>query len=209
MRALVVLLATTATASTAAKAKQILVDCVATTITARSGGWEVVEQLRELVESLYLTPTIAGVSLPPQPVPALSFAQLFKGLLLEVLTQLEALLPTQKPKRKDASGAILFEGYALSTFLVMGYVAGVAPPVPRAIVCDADSNITSVQIRVIPEINMVAEEDCVLLRKCLAVWRVLSAQLASSTDSCLSEGSHPMNVPLMEKGVLPLLLRGL
>lgn len=67
MRALVVLLATTATASTAAKAKQILVDCVATTITARSGGWEVVEQLRELVESLYLTPTIAGVSLPPQP----------------------------------------------------------------------------------------------------------------------------------------------
>ena len=209
MRALVVLLATTATASTAAKAKQILVDCVATTITARSGGWEVVEQLRELVESLYLTPTIAGVSLPPQPVPALSFAQLFKGLLLEVLTQLEALLPTQKPKRKDASGAILFEGYALSTFLVMGYVAGVAPPVPRAIVCDQDSNITSVQIRVIPEINMVAEEDCVLLRKCLAVWRVLSAQLASSTDSCLSEGSHPMNVPLMEKGVLPLLLRGL
>ena len=102
------------------------------------------------------------MSLPPQPVPALSFAQLFKGLLLEVLTQLEALLPTQKPKRKDASGAILFEGYALSTFLVMGYVAGVAPPVPRAIVCDADSNITSVQIRVIPEINMVAEEDCMV-----------------------------------------------
>ena len=50
---------------------------------------------------------------------------------------------------------------------------------------------------------------CVGSRKCLAVWRVLSAQLASSTDSCLSEGSHPMNVPLMEKGVLPLLLRGL
>ena len=209
MRALVVLLATTATASTAAKAKQILVDCVATTITARSGGWEVVEQLRELVESLYVTPTIAGASAPQQPAPTVPYAQLFKGLLLDVLTKLEASLGAQKPKRKDASGAILFEGYALSTFLAMAYVVGVMPPVPRAIACDEDSNITSVQIAAIPEINMVAEEDCVLLRKCLAIWRVLTAQLNSPVDSCLSEGSHPTSVPLMEKGVLPMLLRAL
>ena len=209
MRSLVVLYATTATASTAAKAKQILVDCLATTVVSRSGGWESVEQLRILVESLFMTPAVASVDAQAPLSLAYSFPQLFKGIIHDVLTQLEGLIASQKPKRKDASGAILFEGYALCSYMVMCYVVGIMPPIPRAVECDDSNNIKSVHISGIPEINTISDEDCVLLKQCLSIWSHLSSQLSSPTDSCLSEGSHPMNVPLMEKGVVPVLLRGL
>lgn len=210
VRSLVFLYALTQIESTREKAKQILVLVSSTYVLARMGGWEVIEQIRQAIESLTLIPMMKGMGEVESPgVPMLSFTDLFTPLFHSILMQLQDSMKSQKPKRKDPNGQVFFEGYAMASYLTFCYALSITPDVPRIITLQDKDHVISTHPLTLTEVNMLTDSNFELLQIALGFWSELAPQLSSDTDSGLCDGSKPSFMPLMEKGVLPILLRAL
>ena len=210
MRSLVHLYALTQLESTREKARQVLTLCTSSYILARMGGWEVLELVRQTIESLSLPPTLKGMGAVEQRgTSLLSYIDLYTPVLQGVLQQLQESLRSCKPKRKDPTGQIYFEAYAMASYQAFCFVLAITPDVPRLIeVQDAD-HIQSVHSIQLAEAGTLKDETFAILQLALGFWSDLMPQLTSSTDNTLCEGSKPVIMPLLEKGVLPVLLRAI
>ena len=205
VRSLVFLYALTQIESTREKAKQILVLVSSTYVLARMGGWEVIEQIRQTIESLTLIPMMKGMGEVESPgVPMLSFTDLFTPLFHSILMQLQDSMKSQKPKRKDPNGQVFFEGYAMASYLTFCYALSITPDVPRIITLQDKDHVISTHPLTLTEVNMLTDSNFELLQIALGFWSELAPQLSSDTDSGLCDGSKPSFMPLMEKGVLPI-----
>ena len=238
---LVTLYATTQTETTRAKSRQVLVMSLSSYIMAKSGGWEVLEQLRLAVERQVLHPQLwegsesamsASGSLSPSTRslngsveslgssasntsnPHLLSADLFEAMLNPLLKEIlqfllsQSSLSVSKSKQKDPTTQIMFEKLALSSYWMMCYALDLLPDPHRTVVQHSDNSIVSTQRGDIPEVNQLPRERAEILQHALEIWKDLAGQLSSPTDSCGVDNSKTLNVPILEKGVLPILIRG-
>ena len=206
--ALLLLFITTQTQTTRQKAKKILVDCIVTYIFSREGGWEILEQLRMFIDSVIEQPiSTKKYSIPPHH--PISLDDCYSSLLFDILTSMKDCMTTNKPKRKDPTGAMFYEGFALSTYRVMCYCLGITPPCPRKIDATDENAIVSDHPTEILEVNMIDAKKMQLLVMAVDFWPDLVSQLTSPTDICLADSSKHTNTPLLEKGLIPILLRSI
>lgn len=204
------LYATTQTESTRTKAQRVLELAVSSFIPSRPGGWEVLELLREAVESFALAPAFPpGFAAPPRAAAPIAFDALFRPVLLAVLRQLAEASASAKTKRKDPPGQLAFEALALPSFFALCFALGLTPAVPRGFRVTAEGGVESASGGELPELNVVSEANVEVLRAALRVWPELVPQLAAPTDNGLVEGTRPANIPVLEKGLVPVVVRAL
>lgn len=204
---LLLLSITTQTETTRQKANQILVDCVVSYIVSREGGWEILEQLRMLIDSVVEKP------ITQKEFNAVHFdiqADLYYGSLLkDILGKLKDMMTTYKPKRKDPAGAVYYEGYAMSSYLVMCFCLGITPPSHRKIDATNEDAIVSEKSPLLADVRQLDQRVFPLLVMSIDFWNELVSQLNSPEDHCLADSSRHTNIPLMDKGIVPVLLRSI
>ena len=204
---LLLLYISTQTETTRKKAKQVLVDCIVTYIISREGGWEILDRLRILIDSIVEEPKSEKKYNAPHY--SISFDGCFASLLYDVLIQLKDQVSSNKPKRKDPAGSIYFEGFSLSTYFIMCYCLGLTPAAPRRMEIGQDDSIQSDYPTTLLEVNMIDTPKMQLLVMAVDFWDDLLPQITSATDNCLADSSRHMNTPLMDKGIIPVLLRSI
>ena len=96
----------------------------------------------------------------------------------------------------------------MTSYLTFCYTLGITPEVPRMIEVQGDT-IQSTRALSLIEVNLLTDSSFELLKVALGFWSELAPQLVSATDNALCDGSKPSFTPLLEKGVLPILLRAL
>ena len=192
---LLLLYISTQTETTRKKAKQVLVDCIVTYIISREGGWEILDQLRILIDSVVEEPKSEKKYNAPHY--AISFDGCFASLLYDVLLQLKDQMSSNKPKRKDPVGSVYFEGFSLSTYFIMCYCLGLTPAAPRRMEIGQDDSIQSDYPTTLLEVNMIDTPKMQLLVMAVDFWDDLLPQVTSATDNCLADSSRHMNTPLM------------
>ena len=218
---LVTLYATTQTETTRAKSRQVLVMSLSSFILAKSGGWEALEQLRLAVERQVLRPQLWEGSESPMGgsvessassshlLSADAFEAMLNPLLQEILQFLVAQSGTTNPKskQKDPATQIAFEELAMASYWMMCYALDLLPDPHRTVVQHSDGSVVSSQRGDIPEVNQLPRERAEILQHALEIWKDLAGQLSSPTDNCGVDNARALNVPILEKGVLPILIR--
>ena len=213
----------------------MLVLSLASFIVSRPNGWEVLEQLRMAVERQVMLPHFSeglassGSSkslnssdessnelnrlMNESSSPILSVDS-YEALLHPILSEILQILKSQessgpKPKRKDPSGQVVFEGMALSSYWVMCYGLDLLPDPHRTILLYSDESITSSSRGPLPEVNTLQQDRAELIQRALDLWPDLAGQLTGPTDGCLVDGGKVANTPPIEKGVCPVLIRSI
>lgn len=143
-------------------------------------------------------------------LPANLFEAMLNPLLLEILQFLLAQsgASLQKAKQKDPATQIASEELAMAAYWMMCYALDLLPDPRRTVVQHSDQSVASSPRGDLLEVNQLPRERAEILQRALEIWSELAGQLSSPTDSCGVENARALNVPILEKGVLPILIRG-